>query len=45
MIAYAGALRLAAGQYDSASVDVRPRWDMAGLAPLESEHGDAARTR
>lgn len=34
MIAYAGALRLAAGQHDSAALDVRPRWDMAGLAPL-----------
>ena len=34
MIAYAGALRLAAGQQAEASVDVRPRWDMASLAPL-----------
>ena len=34
MIAYAGALRLAAGQHDSASVDVRPRWDMATLPML-----------
>lgn len=41
MIAYAGALRLAAGQHDSASVDVRPRWDMAGLAPLEHAHHDS----
>ncbi len=43
MIAYAGALRLAAGQRDSASVDVRPRWDMAALAPLEREHSDTGR--
>ena len=35
MIAFAGALRLAAGQRDDARVDVRPRWDMAGLAPLK----------
>jgi N6-L-threonylcarbamoyladenine synthase len=34
MIAYAGALRLAAGQHDGASVDVRPRWDMATLPAL-----------
>jgi N6-L-threonylcarbamoyladenine synthase len=34
MIAYAGALRLAAGLHDDARVEVRPRWDMAGLAPL-----------
>ncbi len=34
MIAYAGALRLAAGQHDSAALDVRPRWDMAGLPSL-----------
>jgi N6-L-threonylcarbamoyladenine synthase len=34
MIAYAGALRLAAGQRDGASVDVRPRWDMATLPAL-----------
>jgi len=35
MIAYAGALRLAAGQHDNAAVNVFPRWDMAGLAPLD----------
>jgi N6-L-threonylcarbamoyladenine synthase len=34
MIAYAGALRLAAGQHDGAGVDVRPRWDMATLPAL-----------
>ena len=31
MIAYAGALRLTAGQCENESVVVRPRWDMAGL--------------
>ncbi|HET8819692.1 MAG TPA: tRNA (adenosine(37)-N6)-threonylcarbamoyltransferase complex transferase subunit TsaD [Xanthomonadaceae bacterium] len=31
MIAFAGALRLAAGQQDDASVRVVPRWDMATL--------------
>ena len=31
MIAFAGALRLAAGQRDDASVRVVPRWDMATL--------------
>ena len=31
MIAFAGALRLRAGQHDDASVRVTPRWDMATL--------------
>ena len=31
MIAYAGALRLAAGEADSADVEVRPRWPMTEL--------------
>ena len=31
MIAFAGALRLAAGQGDAADIQVRPRWDMATL--------------
>jgi len=31
MIAYAGALRLQAGQHDDAAVKVTPRWDMASL--------------
>ena len=31
MIAFAGALRLVAGQRDDASVHVTPRWDMASL--------------
>jgi len=34
MIAFAGALRLEAGQHDGMSIDVHPRWDMAGLPPL-----------
>ena len=34
MIAFAGALRLEAGQHGDASVHVTPRWDMATLAPL-----------
>jgi N6-L-threonylcarbamoyladenine synthase len=32
MIAFAGALRLQAGQHDSAALTVRARWDMADLA-------------
>ena len=35
MIAHAGALRLAAGQHDSTAIQVRPRWDMASLSPVE----------
>lgn len=34
MIAFAGALRLQAGQRDDASVHVVPRWDMATLPPV-----------
>ena len=34
MIAFAGALRLAAGQHGDSVVTVHPRWDMAGLAPV-----------
>jgi N6-L-threonylcarbamoyladenine synthase len=34
MIAFAGALRLRAGQHDDASVRVTPRWDMASLLPV-----------
>jgi N6-L-threonylcarbamoyladenine synthase len=34
MIAYAGALRLAAGQSEPPSVSVHPRWDMAALPAL-----------
>jgi N6-L-threonylcarbamoyladenine synthase len=33
MIAFAGALRLAAGQHEGPAVSVFPRWDMAGLSP------------
>jgi N6-L-threonylcarbamoyladenine synthase len=34
MIAFAGALRLMAGQHEDREVRVQPRWDMAGLAPV-----------
>ena len=34
MIAFAGALRLAAGEREALGVHVRPRWDMATLDPL-----------
>ncbi|MGY0504768.1 tRNA (adenosine(37)-N6)-threonylcarbamoyltransferase complex transferase subunit TsaD [Luteimonas sp. e5] len=34
MIAFAGALRLAAGQHGGLGVEVRPRWDMASLPAL-----------
>ena len=34
MIAFAGALRLQAGQRDGPAVHVTPRWDMASLPPL-----------
>lgn len=34
MIAFAGALRLQAGQHQDSSVHVQPRWDMASLPPL-----------
>lgn len=34
MIAFAGALRLAAGEREALGVHVRPRWDMATLDPV-----------
>jgi len=34
MIAFAGALRLQAGQHEPATVTVQPRWDMASLPAL-----------
>ncbi len=34
MIAFAGALRLQAGQHENEAVTVQPRWDMASLPPL-----------
>jgi N6-L-threonylcarbamoyladenine synthase len=37
MIAFAGALRLAAGQHEGREVRVVPRWDMAGLPPVEGQ--------
>jgi N6-L-threonylcarbamoyladenine synthase len=36
MIAFAGALRLQAGQHEAPAVTVQPRWDMASLPPLHS---------
>ncbi len=36
MIAFAGALRLEAGQVDDARIRAHPRWDMASLPPLVS---------
>jgi N6-L-threonylcarbamoyladenine synthase len=36
MIAFAGALRLEAGQRDNAEVHVTPRWDMATLPEVVS---------
>jgi N6-L-threonylcarbamoyladenine synthase len=35
MIAFAGALRLAAGQHETPEIKVQPRWELASLAPLE----------
>ena len=37
MIAFAGALRLQAGQSETAAVKVTPRWDMATL-PVVGGH-------
>jgi len=34
MIALAGALRLEAGQFETPSIAVRPRWDLASLPPV-----------
>jgi N6-L-threonylcarbamoyladenine synthase len=34
MIAFAGALRLQAGQHETPAIKVQPRWDLASLAPL-----------
>ncbi|MCM2356259.1 MAG: tRNA (adenosine(37)-N6)-threonylcarbamoyltransferase complex transferase subunit TsaD [Arenimonas sp.] len=34
MIAFAGALRLQAGQHETPAVTVTPRWDMASLPPV-----------
>jgi N6-L-threonylcarbamoyladenine synthase len=36
MIAFAGALRLAAGQHTDAAIDVMPRWDMASLPAVSA---------
>jgi len=45
MIAFAGALRLQAGQHDGAAIDVHPRWDMATLAPLAPARDSVAGSR
>ena len=39
MIAFAGALRLQAGQHDDAQVKVTPRWDMAALPAVAPVSG------
>jgi N6-L-threonylcarbamoyladenine synthase len=39
MIAFAGALRLRAGQHDDAAVRVTPRWDMASLPAVRVGEG------
>jgi N6-L-threonylcarbamoyladenine synthase len=39
MIAFAGALRLQAGQRGDMAIDVMPRWDMATLPPLDGRGG------
>ncbi len=36
MIALAGAIRLTAGQHDDAAIEVRPRWSLESLPPLEA---------
>jgi N6-L-threonylcarbamoyladenine synthase len=36
MIAFAGALRLEAGQRSNAEVTVQPRWDMASLPAVQA---------
>jgi N6-L-threonylcarbamoyladenine synthase len=41
MIAFAGALRLQAGQYEDAAVRVAPRWDMATLPALDAAAEEA----
>ncbi|WP_226467653.1 tRNA (adenosine(37)-N6)-threonylcarbamoyltransferase complex transferase subunit TsaD [Luteimonas panaciterrae] len=42
MIAFAGALRLQAGQHDNAEVHVTPRWDMATLPPVVADRAQAS---
>ena len=39
MIAFAGALRLQAGQHEDAAVRVTPRWDMASLPAVDRRPG------
>lgn len=40
MIAFAGALRLQAGQLETSAIQVRPRWDLASLPGLQAVHQD-----
>lgn len=42
MIAFAGALRLEAGQHETAAVKVTPRWDMATLPVVGDNQGGVA---
>ena len=42
MIAFAGALRLVAGESTDARVHVQPRWDMASLPPIDTLPGTPA---
>jgi N6-L-threonylcarbamoyladenine synthase len=45
MIAYAGWLRLAAGERSGTGVDVRPRWPISELTPPEDRSGGVAAIR
>ena len=45
MIAFAGALRLAAGQHDDAAVRVAPRWDMASLPEVPAGRDPGSEVR
>ncbi len=45
MIAFAGALRLEAGQHGDAAIRVMPRWDMAGLPALATRRESGVENR
>ena len=45
MIAFAGALRLQAGQRSDAAVHVVPRWDMASLPAVAADRESGAGNR
>jgi N6-L-threonylcarbamoyladenine synthase len=45
MIAFAGALRLEAGQHGDAAIRVMPRWDMASLPPLATSRESGVENR